>query len=74
MNDMFVTTTKPAIKNVVKKEYLCFSITIFYETIHKNVTKYFRVLSCVVCDIIENYVCVDYLAFQSNKLSFIYLD
>ena len=41
---------------------------------HKNSTKYFRLLSCVIYNIIENYVCIDYLAFQSKKLSDICMD
>ena len=41
----------------------------FYETRHKNATKAFRVLSCVLYTIIDHYVYIDYLACQSNKLS-----
>ena len=39
-------------------------LVMFYETRHKNATKYFRVLSCVIYNIIDNYVCIDYTAFQ----------
>ena len=46
----------------------------FYETRHKNATKAFRVLSCVIYAIIENYVYIDYLDCQSNKLSAICMD
>ena len=46
----------------------------FYEMRHKNAMKDFRVLGCVIYDIIENDVCIDYLACQSNKLSAICLD
>ena len=46
----------------------------FYETRHKNATKYFRVLSFVIYDIIENYVCIDSQACQSKKISFICMD
>ena len=39
-----------------------------YET-RKNAKKAFRVLSCVICTIITNYVCIDYLSFQSKQSS-----
>ena len=31
--------------------------------------KFFKVLSCVIYTIISNYVCIDYLACESKKLS-----
>ena len=40
----------------------------------KNGTKYLRVLSCLIYAIIGNYVCIDYLACQSKKLSVICMD
>ena len=46
----------------------------FYETRNINATKYFRVLICVIYTIIDNYVCIDYLDCQPNKLSFICMD
>ena len=51
-----------------------FELVIFYETRNKNAMKYFRLLSCVMYTIIDNYVCIDYLACQSNKLSVICMD
>ena len=50
------------------------ALVIFYETRHKNATKYFRVLSCVIYTIIDNYVCICYLACQSKKISVICMD
>ena len=41
----------------------------FYEKRGENPKKYFRVLSCVIYTIIENYVCIDYLACQSKTIS-----
>ena len=41
----------------------------FHETRGEHPRKRFRVLSCVIYTIIENYVCIDYLACQSKKLS-----
>ena len=41
----------------------------FYETRHKSATEYFRVLSYVIYAIIENYVCIYYLACQIKELS-----
>ena len=40
----------------------------FYET-RKNPKKAFKVLSCVIYKTISNYVCIDYLASESKKLS-----
>ena len=51
-----------------------FELVIFYETRNKNAMKYFRLLSCVMYTIIDNYVCIDYLACQSNKLSVICME
>ena len=39
-------------------------LLIFNETRADNTKKSFRVLSCVMCTIIKNYVCIDYLSFQ----------
>ena len=70
MNDKFGTTTQPAIKNVTKNNNTCvLELVMFYETRHKNTTGDFIVLSCVIYDIIKNYVCIDYIACQSRKLS-----
>ena len=52
-----------------KKKYYFLVLVMFYETIHINATKYIRVLICVIYTIIDNYVCIDYLAYQSKKLS-----
>ena len=57
-----------------KKNTRVLAWVMFYETGHKNVTKYFRVLSCVIYSIIGNYVCIDYLACQSKKLRDICID
>ena len=43
----------------------------FYETRADNPKKAFRMLSCVIYIIIKNYVCIDYLACQSEKISVI---
>ena len=40
----------------------------FYET-RKNTKKSFKVLSCVIYTIINNYVCIDYLACEPKKSS-----
>ena len=46
----------------------------FHDTRVKNPNKYLRLLSCVIYTIIDNYVCIDYLACQPKQLSEIYLD
>ena len=40
------------------------ALLIFYDTRAYNPKKYFKVLSCVICTIINNYVCIDYLACE----------
>ena len=42
--------------------------------LNKNTMKVYRVLSCVLYSLINNYVCIDYLCFQSKKLSTISYD
>ena len=42
------------------------ALLLFYETI-KNPEKYLRVLRCVICTIISNYVCIVYLACEQEK-------
>ena len=47
MNDTFGTITQTFIKNNMEKNNnRVLELVIFYETRHKNVTKYFIVLSC----------------------------
>ena len=44
------------------------ALIIIYETVGMSIKKVFRVLSCVVYTLIENYVFIDYLSCQSKKL------
>ena len=74
MNDKFVTITQPFIENIVEKNTCVLELVMFYETRRKNAAKVFRVLSCVIYSIIENFVCIDYLAFKSKKISVICMD
>ena len=46
----------------------------FYDNRTTNPTKVFKVLSCVLYSIIENYVYIEYLCWQSKKLSVICCD
>ena len=41
----------------------------FYDNITTKTIKVFRVLSCVLYNVIESYLCVDYIWFISKKLS-----
>ena len=45
-----------------------------YETRGENPRKYFGVLRYVIYTIIEHYICIDYLYFQSKKVSEITVD
>ena len=44
------------------------ALLMFYET-RKNPKKFSKVLSCVIYKIISNYVCIDYLCYESKKIS-----
>ena len=57
-----------------KKNKCVLQLLMFDETRHKNATKYFIVLSCVIYTIIENDVCINFLDCQSNQLSEICMD
>ena len=75
MNNTFGNVTQPFIKNVITKNNICVLALIFFrETRHTKAKKAFRVLSCVIYTIIDNVVCVDYLACQSKELSEICVD
>ena len=55
--------TQPFIKATSSKNNTSvLALIMFYETIADK--KYYRVLSCVICTIIKNCVCIDYLASQ----------
>ena len=64
MNDRFGTLTQTFIGNTIKNNNCVLAIVMFYETSHKNATKYFRMLSCVIYTNIDNYVCIDYIPFH----------
>ena len=46
----------------LKKKSRVFTLLMFYETRAENIS--YRVLSCVIYNIINNYVYIDYLARQ----------
>ena len=72
---MFGTITQNFIKDFITRRNTCVLASVmFYETRHKNTTKYFRELSCVIYTIIDNYVCINYLDFQPKTLSVICMD
>ena len=75
MNDTFGTLTQPFIINTMKKNNTCvLELVMFCDMRHKNSTRAFRVLSCVIYTIIENYLWIDYLSFQSKQLREILID
>ena len=75
MNYTFGKTTQPIIRNNMKNKNTCvLALVMFYETRHKNATKAFIVLSCVIYTIIENYVFIGYISCQSNRLSVTCID
>ena len=57
-----------------KNDTWVIALVMFYETKTKNPTKVYRVLSCVLYSVIENYVCIEYICFHSKTLSVIFSD
>ena len=69
MNNSFGPITQPYIRSTLEKNTTrVLALLIFYET-RNSPKKDFKVLSCVIYTIIRNYVCIDYLDFQSEQLS-----
>ena len=66
-NTTFGAMTQPHISKILWKKRVL-ALLIFYET-RKNPKKVFKVLSCVIYTIIRNYVCIDYLGYESKNLS-----
>ena len=52
-----------------KKNMCVITLVIFYDNITTNSTKLFRVLSCVLYFVINNYVCIDYICCQYKTIS-----
>ena len=67
MKTIFVAITQPHTdKRLEKKNTRVLALLIFYET-RKNPEKFFEVLSCVIYEIIRNYICIDYLASKEKN-------
>ena len=52
-----------------KKNTCVLALIMFYDNNGVKPNKVCRVLSCVLYYLIENYVCIDYLSYQSKTLS-----
>ena len=57
----FIKTT------LLKRTTILLEFLMFYDTRAEKIS--YRVFSCVIYTIIKNYVCIDYLAFQSKQIS-----
>ena len=57
-----------------KKDTCIIALVMFYENKTKNSTKVYRVLSCVLYSVIDNYVWIDYLCCHSKTLRIISSD
>ena len=65
----FCISTMKTIKFfLMNKNTSLMALTTIYETFGIAIIKMYRVLSCVVYTIIDNYVCIDYLLCQSKTL------
>ena len=69
INNTFGALTQPFVKTILSKKTSVLELLMFHETRGVNPNKVFRVLSCAIYTIIENYVCIGYLACQSKTLS-----
>ena len=54
-----------------KKNKCIIALIMFYGGNGLEPKKVYRVLSCVIYSLIDNYVCIDYLSYQPKTLSFI---
>ena len=69
MNNAFGAITQPFIRAALEKNKTrVLALLIFYET-RNNPKKYFKVLSCFIYTIINNYVYIYYLVCESKELS-----
>ena len=67
MNTKFGQINQPHIRTTLTKNTTrVLALLMFYET-RKYPKKSFEVFSCVIHTIISNYVCINYLAFQSKN-------
>ena len=68
MNNTFGPIAQPhIISTIAKINTRVLELLMFYET-RNNPKKYFKVLRCVIYTIISNYVCIDYLACESETI------
>ena len=66
----FSARTMKSIKNsLMKKNTFVMALIIIYENNGDIPKTLYRVLSCVVYYLIDNYICIDYLSCQSKILS-----
>ena len=54
--------------SLMKNKTSVMELIMIYETVGIYIKKLFRVLSCVVYTLIDNYVCIEYLPCQSKTL------
>ena len=66
----FSSKAMKTIRYFLRKKNICvMELILVYENNGGNVKKVYRVLSCVVYYLIDNYVCIDYLSCQLKTLS-----
>ena len=70
LNNTFgADTNKNINKTLLKRNTRVLVLVVFYELGNINPRKMFKVLSCVICKIIDRYVCIDYLGTDIKKIS-----
>ena len=63
-----IKTMKTIRDCLLKNNTSVMALITIYETVGISIRKVYRVLSCVVYTIIDNYGCTEYLSCQSKKL------
>ena len=72
LNATFHETTMENIRDFLKNKNTCvITLIMFYGDNGVKPKQMYRVLSCVLYSIIDNYFCIDYLLCQSKSLSII---
>ena len=68
-NTFGADTNKHINKTLMNTDTRVLALVVHYELGNTNPKKMFKVLSCVIYEIIDRYVCIDYLGTEIKKIS-----
>ena len=75
LREIFHQSTMFYIRDVMKKRNICvIALVMFYENRTTNPTEVFRLSSCLIYSVIENYVWNEYLCCQSKTFNVVFCD